>query len=271
MKNKRVVLIISASILLFAVIGCGSYFAVIRKQSEKAGLITLNTKNLPEKQDPIEEDHVQLSMMRMHYVRYGVGAKTVILIHGNGGSTYSLMELAQYLANDYTVYCIDSRCHGNSSDPDVITYELMAQDVYEFIQAKLTDKPFVVGHSDGAIVALSLAAMYPDSIAACVSCGANSRPETFKWYFTLGVKIINLFKNDKLNYLMLELPDFTPEYLSRITVPTYIVAGEYDIMPLSDSVYISDHIKDSKLAIIKNANHSNYISSNGGRIYKLAT
>ena len=269
MKKKKVLIGLIAALLVVG-IAVGSYFIVVRVQSKEYNLIDLKETDLPQKQEAVEDGYVQLSMVKMHYVRYGEGAQPVVLIHGNGGSCDSLKELAQYLANDYSVYCIDSRCQGKSSDPGVITYDLMATDVYEFIQQKTTVKPYVLGHSDGGIVALSLASLYPDGVAAVVSCGANSHPDKFKWYFTFGVKVMNLFHKDKLNDLMLELPDFTPEYLARITAPTYVVAGEYDIMPLSDSVYLHDHIAGSKIAIVKGATHSAYISKHGGRIYSLA-
>ena len=270
MKKGRVVLIVLV-IILFLVGGVlAAYFGVVRTKSKSYNLIELKADNLPAKAEAVEDDYVQLSEVKMHYVRYGTGVQPVILIHGNGGSCDSLKELAQYLGNDYSVYCIDSRCQGKSSDPGVITYDLMAGDVHEFIMAKLAVQPYVLGHSDGAIVALSLASLYPDSLAACISCGANSHPSKFKLYFTLGVKINNLFHKDKLNDLMLTLPDFTPEYLSHITVPTYVVAGEFDIMPLSDTVYIHEHIAGSEIAIVKWAGHSSYISRHGGQIYQLA-
>ena len=273
MKRKRVDVKLTIVIILLVIFvlgaAVGSYFYLVRRAS-KPYLVVLTAGDLPPKTEAVEDDYVQLSQVKMHYVRYGTGPQPVVLIHGNAGSCDSLKELAQYLAHDYSVYCIDSRCQGKSSDPGVITYDLMAGDVHEFIQSKLTVKPYVLGHSDGGIVALSLASLYPDSVGAVVSCGANSRPEAFKWYFTLLVKVNNLFHKDKLNDLMLELPDFTPEYLSRITAPTYIVAGEYDIMPLSDTVYLHTHVAASRISIVAGADHSSYISQNGGRIYHLA-
>lgn len=273
MKRKRIDVKLTIVIILLVLfvlgVAVGSYFYMVR-QASKEYLITLTEGDLPPKAEAVEDDYVQLSEVNMHYVRYGTGTQPVVLIHGNGGSADSLKELAEYLAADYSVYCLDSRCQGKSSDPGVITYDLMAGDVYEFIQAKLSSKPYVLGHSDGGIVALSLASLYPDSVGAVVSCGANSRPDKFKWYFTLLVKVNNLFHKDKLNDLMLELPNFTPEYLSRITAPTYIVAGEYDIMPLSDTVYLHTHVAGSRLAIVAGADHSSYVSGHGGRIYHLA-
>lgn len=270
MNKKKIRLIAILSVVCVMGAAVGGYFGTVRRSIAPYHPVDLGEKDLPSPVPATEDGYVQLSDVNMHYVRYGTGAQPVILIHGNGGNTDSLKELAGYLGRDYSVYCTDSRCQGLSSDPGEITYDLMAKDIREFMDAKLTAKPYVLGHSDGGIVALSLASLYPDSIAACVSCGANSHPDRFKWYFTLGVRVNNLFRPDKLNDLMLTLPDFTPEYLARITVPTYVVAGEYDIMPLSDTVYIHEHIAGSRVAIVKGAGHSSYITRHGGRIYGIA-
>lgn len=270
-KKGKVAWIVAAMVAVMAGVGLGCYCGVVRAESKRYNLVTLKAEGLPERVAAAEEGDVQLSEVRMHYVRYGEGAQPVVLIHGNAGDKTALAELAGYLDNDYTVYCIESRCHGQSSDPGEISYESMARDVAEFIDAKMRVKPFVLGHSDGGIVAITLAANHPDKVAAIVPCGANSHPKRFKWYFTLAIKVKNLFKKDKLNDLMLTLPDFTPEYLARIHTPAYVVAGEYDIMPLADTVYIHEHIAESKIAIVKGANHSSYVSKrNGGKIYQIA-
>ena len=127
-----------------------------------------------------------------------------------------------------------------------------------------------MGHSDGGINALTVAYTYPDLLGGFISCGANTTPKTFKPYFPLGVKIFNLMKPNKLNDMMLTLPQMNADLLSQITCPAYIVAGEYDIMWLSDTAFIHQCIPHSKVAIIKGADHSSYISQNGKQAYTLA-
>lgn len=270
MKKGQIASVIFLIILLLAIVGISMWLGIIRTESEKYNLISLKGRQLPQMHDKCDEGFVDLEDTRMHYIQYGSSGHPLILLHGNGGSTDSLKEAAQYLANDYTVYCVDSRCHGLSSDPGVISYDLMAKDVYQFCNAKGIEKPYIMGHSDGGMTAIAIASNYPDFPGAIISCGSNSRPDKFKPYFTIGVKISNLFHKDKLNDLMLTLPDFNEEFLGRITCPSYIVAGEFDIMPLSDTVYIHESIKDSKIAIIKWATHSAYMSHDGKQAYVLA-
>ena len=91
-----------------------------------------------------------------------------------------------------------------------------------------------------------------------------------KPYFIIGVKFNNMFHHDKLNDMMLTLPDITAEMLGEITAPTYIVAGEHDIMWLSDTAYMYRKIPNSRIAIIKDAGHSTYMSHDGKQAYVLA-
>ena len=238
---------------------------------EKYNARTLEVSALPAPvETPSLDVYVQLSEVRMHCVVYGEGKPPMLLIHGNGGSVDSLREAAGYLANDFTVYLPESRCHGSSSDPGEISYELMAKDLAELIDALGLYKPVVMGHSDGAINALTLAAEYPDLPGAIIACGANSHPKTFKPYFPVGVAVKNAFAPDKLNDMMLTLPDLTPEYLSRITCPALIVSGQFDIMWVSDTLYIAENVPGSDLAVLRGEDHSSYMSKNGKKAYVLA-
>ena len=271
MKKAKTALKAVGVVALATAIGFGIFRGYVRVQSSKHNLITLDTSSLPEKvENPTQETDIQLSEVKMHYAVYGEKGHPFILVHGNGGSMESLKEAAQYLANDYRVYVIESRCHGQSSDPGEISYDLMAKDIKEFCEALKLEKPYLMGHSDGGINALTVAYTYPDLLGGFISCGANTTPKTFKPFFPIGVKIFDTFKPNKLNDMMLTLPQMNEELLSKITCPAYIVAGEHDIMWLSDSVFIHECIRDSEIAIIKGANHSSYISQDGAQAYMLA-
>lgn len=271
MKKSKKILIAASCVALATAIGVAGWKTAVRDASKEHNLITLDTSSVPTPVTEFTEYDVQLSEVKMHYAVYGEEGYPLILIHGNGGDKNSLKEAASYLANDYKVYVAESRCHGQSSDPGVISYDLMAKDIKEFCEALGIEKPYIMGHSDGGITAITLAYSYPDLPGAIISCGANSSPETFKPYFTIGVKVMNLFKPDKLNDMMLTLPQMDEELLSKITCPTYIVAGENDIMWLSDTAFL--HVNTyphSEIAIIKGANHSSYISQDGKQAYVLA-
>lgn len=270
MKKAKKFLKITGCLALSVIIGAGAWQVYVRQASKNYNLITLDEPDIAPVTACAAQGDVELSEMSMHYAVYGDEGYPLILVHGNGGDKSSLKEAAEYLANDYKVYVIESRCHGESSDPGEISYDLMAKDIKEFIEVMGLEKPYLMGHSDGGINALTVAYTYPDLLGGFISCGANTTPDTFKPYFPLGVKIMNLVKPDKLNDMMLTLPEMNADLLSKITCPAYIVAGEYDIMWLSDTVFIHECIPHSKIAIIKGANHSSYISQNGKQAYTLA-
>jgi len=271
MKKSFKLLTAVGCVALSAVIGFGAWRVYVRQQSKNYNLITLDSSNIPSPvSESAEEGDVELSEVKMHYAVYGDKGHDFILVHGNGGSKKSLEEAALYLANDYKVYVIESRCHGQSSDPGEISYDLMAKDIKEFCEKMNLEKPYLMGHSDGGINALTVAYTYPDLLGGFISCGANSVPEAFKPYFPLGVRVLNMIKPDKLNDMMLTLPQIDAEKLSKIICPAFIVAGEHDIMWLSDTVFIHENVKNSKVAIIKGANHSSYISQDGKQAYALA-
>ena len=50
---------------------------------------------------------------------------------------------------------------------------------------------------------------------------------------------------------MLTLPQIGKNELSLITCPAYIVAGEYDIMWLTDTVFIHENISDRFMDYLK--------------------
>lgn len=271
MKKGKKIAVGLGCVVLACLIGAGTYLTVTRVQSKKYNLITLDTSVLPEPvPGPLKEDDVQLGEVKMHYAVYGEKGHPLILVHGNGGSHKSLEEAALYLANDYKVYAIDSRCHGQSSDPGEISYDLMAKDIKEFIEKMKLEKPYILGHSDGGINALTVAYTYPDLLGGIISCGANTSPDTMKPYFLIGVKLSDKGKHDKLNEMMLTEPHIDAEKLAKIKCPAYIVAGEYDIMKLSDTVFIHESVKGSEIAVIKGADHSSYMSHDGKRAYVLA-
>ena len=66
-----------------------SHFIIVRAWSAKYNLTTLVEGELPPVQEFVKDDFVQLSEVKMHYVQYGQKEQSVILVHGNRGSSNS--------------------------------------------------------------------------------------------------------------------------------------------------------------------------------------
>lgn len=252
--------IISIALALFYCVTGLISTAEIRLNPKKYNYTTVSLVDMPEMAEaPDADDYVQLKGVKMHYLKAGNGEKTLVFIHGNGGNATGLFPIGSRFAGEYTTYFIDERCHGKSSDPEKITYDLMGEDVYEFCNAMNLEKPVLVGHSDGAIVAITSAANHPGYYGGVVSMGANSRPESAWFQFRFWVRWENFLSKDKLNDLMLSGPDFTEEFLSKVDCPTYVVSGDADLMPVYDTYYIHSNIKGSDIIVIKGENHGSYL------------
>lgn len=230
--------IIITVILVAAIIGVSSWLIAVTAKSGKYNLIKVKKSGVPNavSGDPEEYD-VEVNGINMHYAVMGKGSP-LILIHGNGGSHEELLGLMRYFANDYRVYAPDSRNQGKSGTSDELSYKLMASDYKAFIDALNIEKPLVIGHSDGGIIAIQMSMDYPTLLKGFVAFGANSRPAGMRSYFTTWAKRKYKKTNDPLYRIMIEEPDFSEEQLGKITTPAYIVAGEFDIVKLEDTVYL---------------------------------
>ena len=117
--------------------------------------------------------NVQVNGVILYYEKQGSGPP-LVLLHGNGEDGRIFDRTAEVLAPHYTVYTIDSRCHGKSSRNVPLSYDLMAADVLAFSKALKLEKPVICGFSDGGIVALLAAIRAPELPGALIACGANT-------------------------------------------------------------------------------------------------
>ncbi len=183
----------------------------------------------------------------------------------NSTNTNSMKFIANKLSKDYKVYLFDRRCCGKSEKNCSLSYEESAKDVYEFIQKLNINKPYILGSSGGASVALFLATTYPDSISKLVLCSGVARLSKMK-FSALSQKIRkftflkSVRKAEKFYKLNEETRELTSDELSKIAVPTLVVnGGKKDIVPIEEAQYISNNLKNSELIILENQGHFSYM------------
>lgn len=83
----------------------------------------------------------------------------IVLLHGGLGSRYDFLPLAKHLAGEFRLVAIDSRGHGRSALGDVpLSYRQLEQDIAAILAELGLADAGIIGHSDGGIVALRLAA-----------------------------------------------------------------------------------------------------------------
>lgn len=216
----------------------------------------------------------------------------ILLLHG-WGSTMSgerYKEAVNLLENSgFVVFCPDMPGFGTSNfKKEELFFDDYVQFVREFIKKHKIKKVILVGHSFGGRVAIRFTALYPQYVTKLILTGASGIPHPlpsikkklafiatkivkpvfsippFSFFYSLLRKLVyysigemDYYKAGKLSktfknvYQENILPD-----LVKIHVPTLLVWGENDtIIPVSDGIYMHDHIKKSKLVVVPTATH----------------
>ena len=97
--------------------------------------------------------------MQLHFKESGRG-RAVILLHGLFGSADNWHPIALRLAENFHVFALDQRNHGQSPHGAEMNYSLMAADVNEFMELNGMEKALVIGHSMGGKTAMQFALQF---------------------------------------------------------------------------------------------------------------
>jgi pimeloyl-ACP methyl ester carboxylesterase len=101
--------------------------------------------------------------VQLHFKESGQG-RAVILLHGLFGSSDNWHTIALRLSENFHVFAIDQRNHGQSPHSDEMNYPLMATDVDEFMSARGLVTALVIGHSMGGKTAMQFALQLPKRV-----------------------------------------------------------------------------------------------------------
>ena len=101
--------------------------------------------------------------MQLHFKESGQG-RAVVLLHGLFGSLDNWHPVAVRLAEQFHVFAVDQRNHGQSPHSTEMSYPLMAEDVNELLVARGLESVSLVGHSMGGKVAMQFALQFPGKV-----------------------------------------------------------------------------------------------------------
>lgn len=203
-------------------------------------------------------DTADVNGVSLFYAAEGAG-RPVILLHGNGGSHNDLETTHRELAQaGYMVYALDSRGQGANPRLDEYHYKDMATDVYEFIKLKGLEKPAVFGFSDGGIIALQLEVMYPGTLGAIITGGANIFVED-ALIPSFAEGFLAQPSTDPLVIMLQTEPSMTVEDMRTIKCPALIMSGEHDLIRQEHTLLIGENIPSGRPVIIPGEDHGSYI------------
>ena len=83
--------------------------------------------------------------------------RPLLILHGLFGSLDNWKSLGNKFAEDFEVYLIDQRNHGKSPHSDAMDYQVMAQDLVEFVNDHFLRGIYVLGHSMGGKTVMNFA------------------------------------------------------------------------------------------------------------------
>ncbi|TFV93540.1 alpha/beta fold hydrolase [Algoriphagus kandeliae] len=101
--------------------------------------------------------------MKLNFKKSGTG-EPLIILHGLFGSADNWFSIAKELENDFTLYLVDQRNHGDSPHSDEWNYEVMVEDLRELMDEEGLSEAYLMGHSMGGKTAMNFAVTYPDRV-----------------------------------------------------------------------------------------------------------
>lgn len=112
---------------------------------------------------------------QMHYIVKGKGEKTLLFLHGWGGSHASMMPLIDSLSDTYRCIAPDFYGHGQTSAEHVYFLHDFVDGVKKILEKEGAKQVVVIAHSFGGRVALELA-LEPMIKALVIMDGAGVKP-----------------------------------------------------------------------------------------------
>ena len=94
----------------------------------------------------------------------GDSDESLIILHGLFGSLDNWYSIAKELSKSFQVHIIDQRNHGKSFHHNNHNYDLMSNDLYNYIQHNEIKDPIILGHSMGGKTAMAFSFHYPNSL-----------------------------------------------------------------------------------------------------------
>lgn len=120
--------------------------------------------------------------MQLNFKKVGEGEPLVIL-HGLFGSLDNWMTLAKKLSENFEVFIVDARNHGQSPHSNEFNYDVMADDLYEFLMQHHIIDPIILGHSMGGKTAMQFAMNYPNKLEKLIV--ADIAPKAYPVHHTI--------------------------------------------------------------------------------------
>ncbi|MGW7461758.1 alpha/beta fold hydrolase [Streptomyces sp. NPDC054797] len=218
--------------------------------------------------------YVQLGDVRTWYEEHGAGDPLVLMHGGLVDARFFAPNLGP-LAEHFHVYTPERRGHGHTPDvPGPITYQLMADDTIAFLETVVGGPADLVGHSDGAFVAMLVAMRRPELVKRLVmiSGGFSKAGEAvpdMEWdvdqifqflgpaYGEVSPDGIDHFKvvAAKIGEMAAKEPNLQASDLSAVTQRALVMFSDDDLVTMGHVVEMYEALPHAELAVVPGTSH----------------
>ena len=151
----------------------------------------------------------------------------LLILHGLFGESKNWNSIAKEMSSDFEVHLIDQRNHGDSFHHQEHNYEILANDLYNYINEHSLKKYSIIGHSMGGKVAMQFSLMYPDEIQNLIIVDIAPKEYANEHYAIFeGLQQVLLESNSRK-----EAQNILMHYVKDMTVVNFLLKG----FSLSDS------------------------------------
>jgi pimeloyl-ACP methyl ester carboxylesterase len=225
-------------------------------------------------------NYAVLNGARLYYEIYGEGAP-LVLIHGNGGNIAYMKTQIEFFSKHYKVIVMDCRGRGKSElGKDSLTYIQMTKDAASLLDYLHMDSTYIIGRSDGGIIALLMGIYFPEKVKKIAAFGANVSPDTTAVYLFEQIQkdrkhaeemierkdtTQDWFLLKQLNRLMEFQPHISADDLGKIKCPVLILSCDRDLIKEEHTLFIYRNIPKSNLCIFPGETH--WITSDNPNLF----
>lgn len=225
---------------------------------------------------------ITINGAKQYYEIYGQG-EPLVLIHGNGGNIAYMAPQIDFFSKNYKVIVMDCRGRGKSElGNDSLTYTQITNDIVGILDYLHLDSTYVVGRSDGGIIALMLAINHPEKVKKIVAFAANLTPDTLALYPFFYNEVVHdrkqadrmIAKKDttrnwkviqQRNRMMEFQPHISVRDLQSIDCPVLVMSTDRDIVREGHTLDIYRNIKKANLCVLPGEDH--YVTKNNSVLF----
>lgn len=107
--------------------------------------------------------------MELNYKKIGETGPAIVILHGVFGMLDNWLTMAKNIAaHGYTIYLVDQRNHGRSTHSPEHNYEVLSEDLHQFLEMHQLTSPILIGHSMGGKTVMQFATKYPEAFSKLV-------------------------------------------------------------------------------------------------------